>query len=409
MAKKSIVAITKGGRWEAKKILKDGLKLIGGIDTVVKKGDMVLLKPNLGYPAIEGMPAWTCTTDYMVLAALTELFLEAGAKKVITADGPVHGITGEYMFKSTGVKEALEKVGGEVSYLDAEDYVLRKVPGGVILKEQWVPKICLDVDVIVNVPKVKPTSIGKFTLGYKNMFGCVPADERAPWHRQPEHFYLLVDLFKLLTPALTVMDGLVIQEGYGPRFGTPLDWGIIIMGKDPVATEAVTVLAVGHETYEQPVLAIAAKAGQGIMDINNIDVRGENIRSIQRYCKVAPGDVCVNPDPHVVEYCGGACHGCSIWIKSTPYPWEIDHSKKYALVVGITPRLPDSFEENEVIVLGNCAIRSKNKIESACKAKGLKPQYIGGCPPLEQRKEGFLKIHKIEKLPYAKKINRIKE
>ena len=55
----------------------------------MKKGDVVLLKPNLGYVTPEGMPPWTCTTDYMVLAGLTELFLEAGAKRVITGDGCV--------------------------------------------------------------------------------------------------------------------------------------------------------------------------------------------------------------------------------------------------------------------------------------------------------------------------------
>jgi hypothetical protein len=241
------------------------------------------------------------------------------------------------------------------------------------------------------------------------MFGCIPQDERVPWHRFPEIFYLFVDLFKLLKPTLTVMDGLVIQEGFGPRFGTPVDWGVIVVGKDPVATEAVTVFAMGHEPYEQAVLPIAAKAGQGTMDIHNIDVRGESIRSILRYCKLAPGDFFINSDPHIVEYCGGACNGCAAWIQSTPYPWEIDPKKKYALLVGITPRLPDTFEEDEVIVLGNCAIRSKNKIEDACKAKGLKPQYIGGCPPYEHRKPGYLKLHKIDKLPYTKKIKRVKE
>lgn len=405
---KSVVAITKGGRWEIKRLLKEGLDLIGGINTVVKKGDVVLLKPNLGYPEPEGMPPWTCTTDYMVLAALTELFLEAGAKRVITGDGPAHGITGEYMFKTTGVKEAVERVGGEVSYLDEEDYILRKVPGGVILREQWIPRVCLDVDVRVNVPKIKTTRVGKFTLGYKNMFGCVPEDERMPWHRTPEHFYFLVDLYKLLPCALTVMDGLVIQEGYGPRFGTPVEWGGIIMGKDPVATEAVTMLAMGHEPYEQSVLSIAAKAGQGTMNINQIEVRGEKIESVRHYCKVAPGDLFVHPDPNVIEYVGGACAHCARWIQYTPFPWEMNPNKKYALLVGIMPRLPDSFEEDEVIVLGSCAAQSKKKIESACKAKGIKPQYFGGCPPYKYRKAGYLKMHKIDKLPYTEKIKRVK-
>jgi uncharacterized protein (DUF362 family) len=408
---KSIVAITKGGRWEAKSLLKEGFKLMGGINTVAKKGDVVLLKPNLGYVTPEGKPPWTCTTDYMVLAGLTELFLESGAKKVITGDGCGHWVDGEWQFKETGVKEAVEKAGGEVCYFDKVDYVLRKVPGGVLLKEQWVPKICLDVDVIVNVPKVKPTRLGKFTLGYKNMFGCVPVDERIPWHRIPEMFYLLVDLFKLLPPTFTVMDGLVSQEGPGPRYGTPVEWGVIIMGKDPVAVEAVTMLALGHQPYEQSVLAIAAKAGQGTMDINRIDIRGQTIEAAMRYHRVAPGDILNHPDPRVVEYVGGACFGCGLWIQYTPFPWEFESNKKYALVVGNTPRLPDVFEEDEVIVMGNCAIRSKTKIESACDKSGIRPRYIGGCPPYEKLKTNYWKLHGTgpDSVPLTTEVRRIKE
>ena len=56
--------------------------------------------------------------------------------------------------------------------------------------------------------------------------------------------------------------------------------------------------------------------------------------------------------------CGGACWGCGLWIQYTPYTWEIDKKMKYALVVGNSPRLPEAFEEDEVIVMGKCALRS---------------------------------------------------
>ena len=408
--KTPVVAITSGKRWDAKRMIQEGFELIGGIRQVMKKGDTVILKPNLGYPEAEGLPPWTCTTDYMVLAALTEILIEAGAKRVITADGPAHGITGQYMLESTGIKAAVEKAGGEVLGLDDDDYVLRKVPGGVILKEQWIPKSCLGADVIINVPKVKPTRVGKFTLGYKNMFGLVPYDERLPWHRIPEHFYFLVDFYKLIPPTFTVMDGLVIQEGLGPRFGDPVDWGVIIMGKNPVATEAVTMHAIGHEPYEQMVLPIAEKAGQGTADISKIDVRGESLDAITRYCKVAPGDYWMHPASNVIEYCGGACWGCGLWIQYTPYPWEIEKNKKYALVVGVEPRIPDKFKEDEVLVMGNCAARSKKKIDKACEASGIKPMYIGGCPPYTHSrvKGGYFKAHKIDSLPHLEKIKRVK-
>jgi len=404
--KKSVVAVLKGGRPEAKRMLAKGFDLLGGIKRVSPRNKRVLLKPNLGYPEAEGKPPWTCTTDKAVLGALTEIFLEAGAREVITADGPAHGITGEHMFQRTGVKETVEKVGGKVCYLDEADYVLRKVPGGTALKEQWLPKVCLDADLIVNVPKIKPTRVGKFTLGYKNMFGCVPQDERLAWHRMPEHFYFLVDLFKVLPYHLTVMDGLVIQEGYGPRFGNPVEWGGIIMGQDPVATEAVTMVAMGHEPYEQSVLNIAAKAGQGTADLKNVVIRGENLESVQRYCKIAPGDVFVHPNPQVTEYCGGACGCCARWIQFTPFPWEIAPHKKYALIVGSRPRLPESFTEDAVVVLGDCAARSKKRIEAACRAKKIQPDFITGCPP--DRKMGYLRLHRIDDLPRQYKIKRVR-
>ena len=408
--KKSVVAITKGGRWEAKKLIKESLDLIGGINTVVKKGDTVLLKPNLGYPEPPGMPPWTCTTDLLVLAALTELCFEAGAKRVVTGDGCAHDIEGSYMFQSTGIQEAVEKVGGEVIDFFEEPHLTVEVPGGILLRKQALPKIVLDADKIINVPKIKPTRVGnKFTLGVKNMFGVIPHTERLPWHRMPEFVFLLTDLMKVVKPALTVTDGLIIQEGNGPRFGDVVDLGVIITGIDPIATEAVTMLVVGHEPHEQPVLAIAEKYGIGTSDMEQIEVRGKSIESVRRYCKLAPYSF-AHPSPNVVEYVGGACEGggCGLWLQYTPYPWEIDKKKKYAVIIGQTPRLPEKFTEDEVIIMGTCAIQSKAKISRACR-EGVTPQIITGCPPYEKRRPGYLKLHQIEHLPYSHKINYVKE
>lgn len=401
----AVVAITKGERWEAKKVIQEGLELLGGIGGIVKKGDTVLLKPNLGYPPPPGMPAWTNNTDVLVLVALTELCLEAGAKKVITGDGCSHGIRASYLFPATGVQAAIEKAGGKISYFDEEPYLTRKVPGGILLKKQAIPKVVLDADVIINVPKIKSTTIGRWTLGFKNLFGLVPQKERSPWHRMPENFYLLADLMKLVKPALTVMDGFVMKEGLGtPHFGTPVNLGVMIMGKDPVATEAVTVSVIGHEVYEQAVLPIADKYGIGTADLEKIEVKGKSIESVRIHTRVADGELFLNPMPNVVEYVGGACLGCSVWIRNTPYPWEIDKKKKYALVVGALPRLPEKFTEDEIIVLGACAMHSKAKILKAS-PKGVTPQVIAGCPPREPRIPGFLKIHEMDHLPRVSKTN----
>jgi hypothetical protein len=204
------------------------------------------------------------------------------------------------------------------------------------------------------------------------------------------------------------MDGFVIQEGFGPRWGDPVSMGVVIMGKDPVATEAVTMLVVGHEVYEQPVLGVAQKYGLGTADINNIEVRGKSIESVRRYAKVSPADICYHPSPNVVEYVGGACYGCQLWIQYTPHAWEIDKKKKYALVVGALPRLPEKFTEDEIIVLGSCAVRSKGKIAKAC-PKGVTPQFIGGCPPYWHRQAGYYQGQDIGNLPLPHPTNYVTE
>ena len=63
--------------------------------------------------------------------------------------------------------------------------------------------------------------------------------------------------------------------------------------------------------------------------------------------------------------------------------------------------------EDEVIIMGSCAIRSKAKIQKACR-EGVTPKIVTGCPPYGSRRPGYLKLHKIEHLPYSHKINYVK-
>ncbi len=123
------------------------------------------------------------------------------------------------------------------------------------------------------------------------------------------------------------------------------------------------------------------------------------LQSVRRWTKVAPGDFWVNPSPNVVEYIGGACWGCGIHIRVTPKPWDIEKNKKYALIVGNRPRLPEKFTEDEIWVWGSCAIESKAKILKAC-PEGVTPKFFGGCPPTKHHQKGYLRLHGIDKLPY---------
>jgi len=169
----------------------------------------------------------------------------------------------------SSVREDLEawaaRARRSVSDLAQEPHVEVEVPGGTVLKKLRVPKVVLDADLFVNAPKLKTTRVGLLTLGFKNMFGVLPHEYRHPYHRLPEHYYVLVDLMKLVRGrVLTVVDGLMAMEGYGPRFGDPVQMDLVIAGRDPVATEAVPALekALGSEDFR-----IRSKAAEALGNI----------------------------------------------------------------------------------------------------------------------------------------------
>ena len=389
----------------------DALDLIGGARHLLRGARTVLIKPNIGYYSMgvetglkklpEGFDPegyFLPSTDKRVVAALVRLFREAGAERVVVADAPVHETEGKWVFERTGLAQAVSSEGGEMRDLALEPQVEVEVPGGTVLRKVKVPKIVMDADLFVNAPKLKTTRVGLLTLGFKNMFGVLLHEDRHPYHRLPEHYYVLVDLMKLVQGRLlTVIDGVIAMEGYGPRFGDPVQMDLVIAGRDPVATEAVTALVAGFSPAEGPieVLPVAEREGLGTRDLAGIEVRGKKIEEVQRNLRRPPmpwGHL----DPRVKTYAGGTCWGCGLWMQYSPVPSELVDGRKYALITGQAPVLPARLEAEEVWLLGNCAIESVNI--GKLRKKGHTVVVLPGCNPY--RLEPYLEVHKWE-APYS--------
>jgi len=50
---------------------------------------------------------------------------------------------------------------------------------------------------------------------------------------------MLVDLYALATPQVTIIDGIMAMEGEGPGSGTMRNLGLILAGRDAVALDTV--------------------------------------------------------------------------------------------------------------------------------------------------------------------------
>src|SRR5262249_44596646 len=65
-------------------LVRNALDAMGGIGRFVSRGDIVVVKPNIGW---DRMPVHAANTNPDVVAAVVQLAYEAGAKRVVVADG----------------------------------------------------------------------------------------------------------------------------------------------------------------------------------------------------------------------------------------------------------------------------------------------------------------------------------
>ncbi len=87
---------------DAKAMVRAAVRELGGIGKFVKKGDYVVLKPNVGFA---NPPEWGCTTHPDVVVAMAELCLEAKPKQVLVADYPLG--KPDKCFERSGLNAAL--------------------------------------------------------------------------------------------------------------------------------------------------------------------------------------------------------------------------------------------------------------------------------------------------------------
>ena len=137
-----------------------------------------------------------------------------------------------------------------------------------------------EADLIINLPKLKTHTLALYTGAIKNLFGTIPGSRKREMHlRAPgiqDFSRVLVDVLELVRPGLTIMDGIIGQEGDGPGIrGTPRRYGCLVASTDPVALDTVIAAAMGFRPGEVLHLAEASARGLGNSKLDTIRVEGD--------------------------------------------------------------------------------------------------------------------------------------
>jgi uncharacterized protein (DUF362 family) len=150
-----------------------------------------------------------------------------------------------------------------------------------------ISSIALDADKIINLPKLKTHQQLVATIAVKNMFGCVSGKAKATWHYKKGATFddfctMLIDIYKLLNPAITIIDAIVAMEGPGPINGNPKKLGWLIASVDPIAAEIICCDLIGISPGQLPMIKTAEKLGFGCADKQNIEVVGDSFVADER-------------------------------------------------------------------------------------------------------------------------------
>lgn len=230
---------------------------LGGIASVVKPGDRVLLKPNL---LTGSRPGKECITRPEVVAAVARMVLDAGGKPFL-GDSPAFG-SARGVIERNGYLPLIEALNLPVVEFSGERYATESDR----FAHLRLSKEAVDADVVINLPKVKSHMQLTLTLGVKNLFGCVPGKMKAWWHLEAGKDAacfgeMLVETARAIAPDLSIIDGIIGHQGNGPSGGEPRLLGLLGASRDVFALDRALVDILQVEPASIPTIAASQRLG----------------------------------------------------------------------------------------------------------------------------------------------------
>jgi uncharacterized protein (DUF362 family) len=233
----------------------------------VSRGDVVVLKPNIGWDRV---PQQAANTNPDLVRRVAELCFEAGAKRVVVTD--VSCNDPRRCFGRSGIAGSAAAAGADVILPEERrfrDYRLN----GELLSVWPIFTPILEADKVINLPIVKHHNLSRATMGMKNWYGML-GGRRNQLHQNID--VAVADLATFIRPTLTILDAYRVLVSNGPQGGNLDDVRLmktVIAGVDPVAVDAFGATILGLRAEQIGYIRIGHRRGLGNMNVDQLDVR----------------------------------------------------------------------------------------------------------------------------------------
>jgi len=369
MSRVSIVRTPQNpSRGEIEGAIRRALGLIGGLDDIMSRRDLVLINPSWVAPPTD--PGSAVITSPEVTRAVADIIRDCGARPIIAESSAV-GVDTEKVIANSGYGE-LRKGGYEIVDLKSTPTVTVTLEGGEILKEVETFELVARADAIVSLPKMKTHDQTEITCSLKKLKGLVTDEQKRRMHKRGV-FKGVVDINTLFKPKLSIVDAIICQEGLGPIFGHPVEMDLIVAGKDLVAVDSICGQIMGYEPGEVLITKFAAERGLGVMDNEMIEVAGEPLENVRRRFMRSVEDDPVEVDGFSLLFGGITCTGCRNTVVSALVDMRNSGQLKYlpgVTVITGDPHIPETMVRDQIVAVGQCVPKDKRG-----------KRFVRGCPP----------------------------
>lgn len=260
------IAVAKRGETPTA-LTRAAIDALGGMSRFVNKGDVVTVKPNIGW---DRAPIHAANTNPDVVAAVVRAAYEAGAQRVIVTDFSCNDP--QRAFQRSGIWKAAYEAGGEIVLPADHQFKPVRMRGKVL--DQWpVLRPVLDADKVINVPVAKHHGLARFTCAMKNWYGLI-GGRRNRLHQDINTS--IADLATFVRPTLTVVDAIRVLVRNGPQGGNVDDTkeaNTIIASIDQVAADTLACELIGERPDGIEYIRMAHQRGIGSMDLRKLRMK----------------------------------------------------------------------------------------------------------------------------------------
>lgn len=261
-----LVAV-KGG--EPGVMFDQAIQSLGGMEKFVKKGQKVVIKPNIAW---DTGPDRAANTNPQLVGRVVEHCLAAGAKDVYVFDHTINEWTRCY--KNSGIEKSTKDAGGKIVAGNSKGkYHQIDIPNGKVLKQAHVHELVLESDVFINVPVLKHHGGAGLCVSMKNLMGVIW--DRKEWHALDLH-QCIADFTTAIKPDLNIVDGYKVLMKNGPRGVSVADVEtrkFQLISSDMVAIDSAATKFIAKNPGQIGHIRAAAEMGLGTMDLTKLNIK----------------------------------------------------------------------------------------------------------------------------------------